>query len=63
MNIGDIVARKSYNCDTWFIINHIESDIAILSGIYYRLLADANLSDLEIINTRNYNFKNDIEVN
>lgn len=62
MNIGDIVARKSYNCDTWFIINQIKSDIAILSGIYYRLLADANLNDLELISTRNEKFKNDIEL-
>lgn len=63
MNIGDIVARKSYNFDTWFVINHIENNKAILSGIYYRLIADANLNDLEIVNTRNLEFNDLVDIN
>lgn len=44
--IGDLVTRKSYNHDILFRICSIDDNIAILYGIYFRLKADAPLSDL-----------------
>ena len=51
---GDIVARKSYGCDILFFIDKIivssnNTAIAILKGITIRILADAFLDDLFII--------------
>lgn len=43
--IGDFVYRKSYDCDIIFEIIEI-NDIAILEGVYVRLIADSNLDDL-----------------
>lgn len=54
MKVGDIVARKSYNKDIVFKITDIIVDengkkIAILKGIAFRIIADAELNDLEIL--------------
>jgi len=49
MKIGDIVGRISYNMDTMFRIERIEGDIVYLKGTFVRLMADAHLSDLELI--------------
>ncbi len=54
MRIGDIVARKSYNKDIIFKIEAFSVDennqkIAILKGIAFRVVADAYLDDLEIV--------------
>lgn len=51
---GDIVARKSYGCDILFfvdqiIVNNEGSLIALLKGITIRIIADAPLDDLLII--------------
>lgn len=46
MQKGDIVGRLSYHCDIIFVISDIEGDIAILQGLYVRLVADSLLSDL-----------------
>ena len=46
-NIGDLVTRNSYNNDVIFRIIDIDNDIAILSGVDIRLLADSKLSDLK----------------
>lgn len=51
---GDIVARKSYGCDILFFVDKIifSTDgmaIAILKGITIRIIADAFLDDLLII--------------
>ncbi|WP_233095980.1 sporulation peptidase YabG [Alicyclobacillus sp. SO9] len=48
MEIGDFVARKSYDKDVCFIIVEVdkESETAILKGFDVRLVADAPLSDL-----------------
>lgn len=50
---GDIVGRKSYNKDIFFsvvkIININGKDIAILKGLTVRILADAQIEDLELI--------------
>ena len=54
MKVGDIVARKSYNKDIVFKITDIIVDengkkIAILKGVAFRIIADAELSDLELL--------------
>lgn len=49
MKIGDCVVRISHNKDIIFRIYDIRNDIAILAGIYVRLIADAKLDDLEVI--------------
>lgn len=46
---GDFVTRKSYNYDIVFVIHDIIRDIAILQGVYVRLVADALVSDLKIV--------------
>ena len=43
MKVGDIVARKSYNKDI------VGKKIAILKGVAFRIIADAELSDLELL--------------
>lgn len=52
MNIGDVVSRKSYNHDVWFKVQDISEDTVILKGLYYRLIADAHISDLVSVSTR-----------
>lgn len=54
---GDIVARKSHNLDILFSVEHILKSsngikIAILKGITTRIVADAYLSDLEILDSK-----------
>lgn len=50
---GDIVGRKSYQKDIIFIVTKIiggkNKKIAILKGLYERIEADSDISDLEII--------------
>ena len=46
---GDIVGRISYNKDIIFIITEIKGRMAYLKGLYVRLVADSELSDLELI--------------
>lgn len=51
--VGDIVGRKSYDCDVHFRIirlNHQKKE-AILKGIDMRLLADAPIDDLVLISS------------
>lgn len=50
---GDIVARRSYNCDILFKVKEIKETersklVALLKGLDVRLLADAPLEDLEV---------------
>lgn len=45
-NVGDLVTRKSYNHDILFRIRSIDHNVAILCGVYFRLKADAPLTDL-----------------
>ena len=53
MKVGDIVARKSYNKDIVFkitdIIDQNGKKISILKGFEFRIIADAELSDLELL--------------
>lgn len=50
---GDIVGRKSYNKDVYFIVDKIikstaNKEIAILKGLNIRIMADSLLEDLEV---------------
>ena len=47
-NIGDFVTRKSYNNDLVFKIKSINDNIVVLEGVNFRLIADAEICDLEI---------------
>lgn len=59
INIGDIVARKSYGGDIYFRVAKIDcsqgNKCAVLRGLYYRLVADAPLDDLEKKNSMEIN--------
>ena len=46
MQKGDIVSRRSHNNDIIFLITGIDGNKAYLSGLYIRLVADSDLSDL-----------------
>ena len=51
IKVGDLVGRKSYNCDIIFKVYNIENNeegdnIALLRGVNVRLLADSPESDL-----------------
>jgi spore coat assembly protein len=52
IRVGDIVGRKSYDCDVFFKVSGIRSDenrsTVDLKGINCRLEADAPAEDLEI---------------
>lgn len=52
MQENDIVGRRSYNLDVVFKIVKIIDDLAILEGIYIRLIATAPISDLVIIDEK-----------
>ena len=54
MKEGDIVVRKSYNKDIIFKIIGFSKDennkkVAVLKGVAFRLIADAYLDDLELV--------------
>ena len=52
MDIGSIVIRKKYNGDIIFKILNINNNIALLSGVFIRIIADAPISDLnEVLNS------------
>lgn len=48
-NVGDIVARKSYNYDVLFRVERIRGDIVDLIGITVRIIADAPIYDLKLV--------------
>ncbi len=51
LNVGDFVARKSYGCDILFRISKIDNEKSVLIvGEEMRLIADAPLADLVLIN-------------
>ena len=51
-NVGDLVTRNSYNNDLLFVITEIDDDICYLKGVNIRLIADANISDLNLKSNR-----------
>lgn len=52
MQVGDVIVRKSYQKDMKFTIAKIIDHQAILNGLNYRLVVDADLDDLERVETR-----------
>jgi spore coat assembly protein len=48
MKVGCLVTRYKYNHDVVFKVEKINKDIAVLTGEYVRLRADAPLSDLKL---------------
>lgn len=47
---GDIVGRKSYNKDVFFIVkNNKDEHKIILEGVFERIIADSDINDLELI--------------
>ncbi len=60
IKLNDYVARKSYNKDILFQVIGINKDIYYLKGIDMRIYADANVSDLEIVENIQ-KFFNDLE--
>lgn len=46
MNIGDLVVRKSYGGDIAFRVEDLRSNLAVIKGTEFRLLADSPLDDL-----------------
>ena len=44
---GDLVTRDSHNGDVLFRVERIWGDMALLSGVHHRLLADAPIDDLQ----------------
>lgn len=48
MNVakGSIVVRRSYSGDVYFIVVDIQGGVALLKGLFHRLLADAPVEDL-----------------
>lgn len=55
IKIGDIVARKSYNKDIIFIVKS-KKDVKniLLEGIFERLIADSDISDLELVDKKDF---------
>lgn len=49
INVGDMVGRKSYGFDVIFEVASIDGDVAILYGKTIRLIADAPITDLELM--------------
>lgn len=47
---GDIVGRKSYNKDIFFIVKDMQNkNNVILEGYFKRIIADSNIDDLVLI--------------
>ena len=63
-SIGDYVVRLSYNKDIMFRIAYIlPNQAARLKGVSYRIIADAPLSDLELVEGMRYTSKEDNVMN
>lgn len=46
---GNIVVRRSYAGDIFFVVVDIYKDVALLKGVSHRLMADAPLVDLILV--------------
>ncbi len=64
LGIGDYVVRLSYGKDIMFRITYIlPNQLARLKGVSYRIIADAPLSDLELVEGMRYTTKEDSVMN
>lgn len=62
--VGDYVVRISYNRDVMFRISYIlPNQAARLKGVSYRIIADAPLSDLEVVDGMRYTSQEDSIMN
>ncbi|MDE5715038.1 MAG: hypothetical protein K2I42_02790 [Anaeroplasmataceae bacterium] len=61
MKKGDVVARISHNQDIIFVITEIRENIAILQGLYTRLIADSDLEDLVLVDASSLTRVNEIK--
>lgn len=66
LKIGDIVTRYSYRCDLLFRVIDIKEDtngvpVAVLFGEDFRLVADAPLSDLTIVDEKELQIRKKID--
>jgi spore coat assemly protein len=50
IKVGDIVGRRSYDCDMLFRVVSVRDDTVELYGEDYRLVADAPIKDIVIVN-------------
>lgn len=57
VHVGDLVERKSYQRDLLFRVTEIKDTIAILFGEEFRLVADAPIEDLVLVDQRDYKKK------
>lgn len=57
LKVGDLVGRKSHNCDVMFKIESFSADgkTVYLKGSDFRLLADAPYEDLELLSNGEVN--------
>lgn len=63
-SVGDYVVRISYNRDIMFRIAYILPNQSVrLKGVSYRIIADAPLSDLELVEGMRYTTKEDSIMN
>ncbi len=46
VSVGNLVVRKSYGGDIYFKVVDIQDGIALLKGVFQRLMADAPVEDL-----------------
>ena len=62
--MGDYVVRLSYNKDIMFRISYIlPNQVARLKGVSYRIIADAPLADLELVEGMRYTSQEDSVMN
>ena len=55
---GDIVGRISYNKDVFFIVKDIkDKKNVLLEGVFERIIADSDIKDLEVIDSKEINKK------
>lgn len=55
---GDIVVRKSYNKDIIFMVKDVrDKNNIILKGLFERIIADSDISDLEIVDQETLNIR------
>ncbi len=59
IKVGDYVSRISYNHDIIFEVTEKNGEVCILRGIDFRLIADANIEDLILIDKKDYKNNDD----
>ena len=55
VQVNDIVGRRSYDCDVFFRVIEVRGELVLLHGEDVRLIADAHVSDLQLISQAEQN--------